>query len=69
MSTCPKCLGVMEGGFVPDYSYANILQQRWTEGRFEKSFLGNLKVRGRRQLPVTADRCTKCGYLEFYARA
>ncbi|HMK80735.1 MAG TPA: hypothetical protein VK438_13855 [Xanthobacteraceae bacterium] len=69
MSTCPKCQGAMESGFVPDYSYATILPQRWTEGPVNKSFLGNLKVKGRRQLPVTADRCTKCGYLEFYARA
>ncbi len=69
MSTCPKCQGAMEVGFVADYSYAAILPERWTEGSFEKSFLGNLKVKGRRQIEITTDRCTRCGYLEYYARA
>ncbi|MBV8837072.1 MAG: hypothetical protein JO000_11070 [Alphaproteobacteria bacterium] len=69
MSTCPKCQGAMEAGFVPDYSYGAILQAKWTEGAPEKSFLGNMKIKGRRQIALAADRCTRCGYVELYARS
>jgi hypothetical protein len=58
----------MEPGFVLDYSYGAILPLRWTEGSVEKNFLGNVKTKGRRQIPITADRCTRCGYLDLYAR-
>jgi hypothetical protein len=58
----------MEPGFIPDATYGGTLPMRWVEGVPEKSFLGGLKLRGKKQHPVTADRCRSCGYLELYAR-
>ena len=68
MTICPKCQGTLEQGFVPDMGYAAVFPMRWQAGRPEKNFLGSVKTMGRRQIPVTAHRCTKCGFLEFYAR-
>lgn len=68
MSSCPKCQGAMESGLVLDYSYGAILPLQWMEGAAEKNFLGNIKTKGRRRIAITAERCTRCGYLELYAR-
>jgi len=68
MSSCPKCQGGTEPGLVLDYSYGTILPLKWMEGAAEKGFLGNIKTKGRRQFPITADRCTRCGHLELFAR-
>jgi len=53
---------------MPDATYGALLQANWTEGVPEKNFLGGLKVKGRRQIALTAERCTRCGYIELYAR-
>lgn len=68
MKTCPKCQGATETGFVPDASYGAVLLSNWTEGAPEKNWLQSVKLKGRRQIPLTAERCTKCGYVEIYAR-
>jgi hypothetical protein len=69
MTKCPKCQSAMELGYIPDFSYAAVLRTKWTEGEPEKNFLGSsLKLKGKRQIEITTDRCTKCGYLESYAR-
>ena len=63
MITCPKCQGAMEQGFVADR-----VLTRWIEGALETSVLGWPKIRGKRKIPISTNRCTKCGYLELYAR-
>jgi hypothetical protein len=67
MTKCPKCQGAMETGFIPDCTQGGFIEGRWTEGQPEKGFLGGIKVSGKRQIVITTDRCTKCGYLESYA--
>jgi hypothetical protein len=67
MSTCPKCQGTIESGFIPDASYGAVLICNWTEGEPVKNFLGSLKIKGKRQIPLTANRCTRCGFVELYA--
>jgi hypothetical protein len=66
---CPKCLRAMEAGFIPDRSYSATLLSSWVEGPPTKGLLGNLKLSGKRQFPITVYRCTSCGYLESYADA
>ena len=68
VNNCPKCQGAMETGFIPDASYGAILLSNWTEGAAEKNFLQSIKLKGRRQIPLTAERCTQCGFVELYAR-
>jgi hypothetical protein len=64
---CPKCSGEMMQGFVPDYSYAQILVGRWHEGQAEKSFWSKTKTPSTEGIPIGAFRCQRCGFLEFYA--
>jgi hypothetical protein len=67
MADCPKCQGHMEQGFVPDATYGGFTLGNWTEGAPEKSFWKGLKITGRRQFPLSADRCTNCGFIEWFA--
>jgi predicted nucleic-acid-binding Zn-ribbon protein len=68
MTTCPKCQGAMETGFIPDSAYGAVLRTNWTEGEPETNFFGMLKIKGKRKIAITTDRCATCGYLESYAR-
>jgi hypothetical protein len=38
----------------------------WVEGEPEKSFWSGTKTKGKRQLPVAALRCPRCGRIELY---
>lgn len=69
MSACPKCSSAMEAGFIPDFTYGTILPSSWVEGVPEKNWRGLIKTRDRRNIAITAERCTGCGFLEMYARA
>jgi hypothetical protein len=57
----------MEEGFVLDHAHGATLQASWVEGQPRKSFWTGLKLRGTVQIPVTTNRCHRCGYLESYA--
>lgn len=59
----------MEQGFLQDSTQHGITISRWIEGEPEKSFWSGLKTKGKRQFDVATYRCTRCGYLEAYARA
>ena len=65
---CPKCSRGMEAGYVLDQVHGGYAQNSWVEGPPEKSFWLGLKVAGHQRLPVTTFRCSRCGYLESYAR-
>jgi rubrerythrin len=58
----------MESGFVQDSHEHRIRTARWIEGAPEKSFFNGLKTKGKRQYDVVTYRCSRCGYLEEYAR-
>ena len=65
---CAKCRSRMEPGFVHDSSDQQVKTSRWIEGKPEKSFFLGLKTKGKRQYDVLTWRCSRCGYLEAYAR-
>lgn len=67
-STCPKCGGRMDEGFVLDHTYGANLQAAWVEGQPRRSFWTGLKLSGSAQHPITTCRCARCGYLESYAK-
>jgi len=56
----------MEVGVIVDQSYNTTFASKWMEGIAEKGFFG-LKGKGKKQIEITAYRCTSCGYLESYA--
>lgn len=66
-TACPKCRGKMERGFVLDYTYGARVASTWIEGAPEQGWTG-VRVRGKKSLQIEADRCTSCGFLEFYAK-
>ncbi|HET7229803.1 MAG TPA: PF20097 family protein [Longimicrobium sp.] len=63
---CPKCGSPMTTGFVLDM-HQGAKAAEWIEGEPEKSVWTGLKLKDRRRFPLTADRCERCGFLEFYA--
>lgn len=77
---CSDCGQALEAGFIPDASYATVLQTQWHPGTPEdRYFLGfktqtlmgkdvpAIKHDSEKMLPVTAYRCTGCGALKLYA--
>lgn len=68
--TCSSCGGsLVIGTLVAKDSYTNLAAAEWLEGLPEKSIWTGLKTGGRALLPVAANRCGKCGRLEFFAEA
>jgi len=71
-NSCPECGSTMEEGFIPDKSYGVLLQSRWQRGIPEDAkFLGiksGVKLNMKESAKITAYRCTKCGFLKFYAK-
>ena len=67
---CEKCAGVMENGFIADYTYGDsdstIVQNIWIEGDLERSW-ARTKTKGKRKYLIETFRCTNCGYLESFA--
>jgi hypothetical protein len=68
-TTCPKCHGSMEQGLMLDRKDGGSdLQARWVRGEpTPRTFWGNVRLKGRKPLPVTTYRCEGCGYLESFA--
>lgn len=58
----------MEEGFLLENAQHAYGTTRWIEGAPEKSFWQGLRTKGKRQLELTTYRCTRCGYLESWAR-
>lgn len=65
---CPKCDSSMEEGFILDNTYGARLQSEWVEGEPDVSRWTGLKLKGHEHVPIATLRCTRCGYLELYAR-
>ncbi|MBK9547531.1 MAG: hypothetical protein IPO52_00120 [Gemmatimonadetes bacterium] len=67
-TSCPKCNGPMEEGFVLDKAhYGSPTTPEWLEGKPERSFWTGLKTKGHDRYHVMTYRCERCGYLESYA--
>jgi predicted nucleic-acid-binding Zn-ribbon protein len=66
---CSKCGAEMQQGFVPDQGHdGKRFIPHWVAGTPEEGFFGSPKVRGKEQYSILSFRCTKCGFLDFYAR-
>jgi hypothetical protein len=64
---CLKCNGDTVPGFIPDFSYGSVQPSRWVEGQPDKGWTGNVKVKGKPMVVISAERCVECGFLELYA--
>jgi hypothetical protein len=60
----------MEEGHVADVGHGVVLQSSWTRGMpIQRKFIGGISYNKKSNLPMTAYRCTRCGYVEFYAES
>ena len=66
--TCAKCGTTMERGFVASRSLDFTRPDDWVAGAPESSALFGTKVKSKEHWQISAYRCPKDGYLEFYAR-
>ena len=64
---CPKCEGRMEEGFAVDHGHGAYHVPKWQKGAPDKRWWG-LKVAKKQLLTIASFRCTRCGYLEQYAK-
>jgi len=68
-NSCPKCQGAMTEGFVLDVNQGGSrTASAWVEGPPEKSLWLGVKVRGKVKYDIQTWRCTRCGFLESYAK-
>ena len=58
----------MDEGYVLDRTYGAELVAKWIAGKPERSFWKGFKTRDRPNLEIQTFRCSKCGYLESYAK-
>lgn len=65
---CAACGGTVDEGFLLDRrrNFETSCVE-WIEGETVRSWLGTLRVRGRRRGATIATRCRKCGRLELSA--
>lgn len=71
-SNCAKCGALMARGHVPDYSRGDVIAYQfvWSPGDPEprtRRFQTGI-AHPDTQVPLTAYRCTACGFVEFRAR-
>lgn len=64
---CSKCSAQMQEGLVVDLNYAGILPSMWVEGSAASSAPQSM-MDGKRKVKTITYRCTKCGYLDSYAK-
>lgn len=57
----------MQEGFVMDEAYSTRPAAHWIAGKPIQGFFGSIRVKGKDHLPIQTYRCSKCGYLEWYA--
>ena len=66
-TTCAKCGGRMEEGFVgTTTSHGNGVSQ-WLPGKPQKSIWTGIKMPKAQRRAIEIWRCGRCGYLEGYA--
>ena len=67
-NSCPKCQSSMKVGFTLDHTYGSRAAASWVEDEPETSVWVGVKIGGKKVLPIETWRCSRCGYLENYAK-
>ena len=66
---CPKCEKSMDRGHIPDLAHGAVRPSAWAPGEaVGQGFLGGIKYKAKVTIPLSAYRCSACGYVELYAR-
>ncbi len=68
-SSCPKCQSSMQEGYVVDHTHGGARTvSTWVEGEPKPSFWLGLTFQGTTPLAIESWRCTRCGFIEQYAK-
>ena len=67
-SGCPKCQGSMSEGFILDTTDGARKVANWVEGAPERSMWLGVKLRKKAMYEIQTWRCSRCGFLESYAK-
>ena len=65
---CPKCEGAMVTGYIADRNAGWYEPTKWFPGELDLDWAKGVKKSSVPPLLVVTDRCTRCGYLESFAR-
>ena len=64
---CLRCNSAMERGYLPDRGHADSMKiAEWVSDAPEQRWWG-LRTTGHQQIPLSAYRCSQCGYVELRA--
>jgi hypothetical protein len=66
---CPKCQSAMQEGWVLDNTHGSRAVSAWVEGEPKPSIWVGVKLEGKTPMPITSLRCTRCGFIEQYAKS
>ena len=68
-TACPKCSGEMAPGFLTAAEGNGVytLPEFWVAGPPERSMWTGSKVGDKEKHTLIAHRCSKCGFVEFFA--
>jgi len=65
---CPKCQSTMQEGWVLDNTHGGRAVAAWVEGEPKKSIWVGVKLDGKQPIEIESWRCTRCGFIEQYAK-
>jgi hypothetical protein len=58
----------MQEGWVLDNTYGARAVSSWVEGEPQKSIWVGVKIDNKKPLEIESWRCTRCGFIEQYAK-
>ncbi len=66
--SCPKCQSSMQEGWTLDSTHGGRAVSSWIEGEPQKSVWVGVKLDGKKPIDIKSWRCTRCGFVEHYAK-
>lgn len=66
--SCVKCQSSMQVGWVLDNTHGARAISSWVEGEPKRSMWSGVKLEGKQPIEIETWRCTRCGFIEQYAK-
>jgi hypothetical protein len=67
-NSCPRCQGSMAEGFILDTTHGGHGVACWVEGAPVRSMWVGVKLGKKAKYEIQTWRCSRCGFLESYAK-
>lgn len=66
--SCPKCQSSMQEGWTLDNLHGGRAVSSWVEGEPQKSVWVGVKLENKKPIEIASWRCSRCGFIEQYAK-